>query len=49
MNFMHMSHDSNYNVGKDPFVYRQTDLANLKGYQDPVEDHCGLYGLIANV
>ena len=47
--FMHMSHDSNNNMKKGPFVYRQTYLANLQAYQDPVEYHCGLYNLIANV
>ena len=38
---MHMSHDSNSNTGKGPFVKRQTYLANLQAYQDPVEYHCG--------
>ena len=27
--FMLISHDSNHNVGKGPFVYKQTYLANL--------------------
>ena len=27
-----MSHDSNQNVGKGPFVYKQTYLANLLGW-----------------
>ena len=26
-----MSHDSNHNVGKGPFVYKQTCFANLLG------------------
>ena len=38
---MHMSHDSNSNARKGPFVKRQTYLANLQTYQDPVEYHCG--------
>ena len=38
---MHMSHDSNPNAGKGPFVKRHTYLANLQAYQDPVEYHCG--------
>ena len=38
---MHMSHDSNSNTGKGPIVKRQTYLANLQAYQDPVEYHCG--------
>ena len=36
-----MSHDSNSNTGKGRFVKRQTYLANLQAYQDPVEYHCG--------
>ena len=43
-----MSQDSNLNVGKGPFVYEQTYLANLQAYQDSVVQHCGLYGLIAS-
>ena len=38
---MHMSHDSNSNTGKGPFVKRQTYLANLQAYQDQAEYHCG--------
>ena len=37
---MHMSHDSNPNAGKCPFVKRQTYLAK-QAYQDLVEYHCG--------
>ena len=36
-----MSHDSNHNVGKGPFVYKQTYLANLLG--------CGLYGFFKEI
>ena len=40
---MHMSHDSNSNAMRKghQFVKRQTYLANLQAYQDPVEYHCG--------
>ena len=33
-----MLHDSNHNVGKGPFVYKQTYLAK----------RCGLFGLITS-